>query len=66
MGDTFMMKLGNIPPNESVLLTFKYAIPLQLREVDLNLERFKGLTNPFVNYFAMPAAIGARYDPNPG
>ncbi len=66
MGDTFKMKLGNIPPNETINITFKYAIQLHLREVDTSLERFKALKHPLVDVFAMPAKIGERYDPHPG
>ncbi|VDD75944.1 unnamed protein product [Mesocestoides corti] len=66
MGDTFKMKLGNIPPEESIKLTFKYVIPLYLRKIDLALDRFVGLKDPFVSVFSMPARIGERYDPNPG
>ena len=66
MGDTFKMKLGNIPANESIKITFKYVVPLYQRDVDISLERFSGLKEPQVSVFSMPAKIGARYDPNPG
>ncbi len=66
MGDTFKMKLGNIPPNETIHLTFKYAIQLHLREIDTGLDRFKTLKHPLVDVFAMPAKIGERFDPHPG
>ncbi|KAM7540844.1 hypothetical protein Aperf_G00000031153 [Anoplocephala perfoliata] len=61
MGDTFRMKLGNIPAGDKIDLTFKYVLPLYLREVDTSLDRFKGLKEPFVSVFSMPSKIGARY-----
>ena len=66
MGDTFRMKLGNIPANESIKITFKYVVPLYIREVDTSVERFSKLKEPQVSVFSMPAKIGDRYDPNPG
>lgn len=66
MGDTFRMKLGNIPAGETIKLTFKYVVPLYLREVDRTVERFAGLQEAFVLVFSMPLRLGGRYDPNPG
>ncbi|KAL5966196.1 von Willebrand factor A domain-containing protein 5A [Taenia solium] len=66
MGDTFRMKLGNIPAGETIKLTFKYVVPLYLREVDRTVERFEGLQEAFVLVFSMPLKLGGRYDPNPG
>lgn len=66
MGDTFRMKLGNIPAGETIKLTFKYVVPLYLREVDKTVERFAGLQEPFVLVFSMPLNLGERYNPNPG
>lgn len=61
MSDTFKMKLGNIPAGDKIELTFKYVIPLYLREVDTSLDRFTSLKEPFVSIFSMPGKIGARY-----
>ncbi|CDS35741.1 von Willebrand factor A domain containing protein [Echinococcus multilocularis] len=66
MGDTFRMKLGNIPAGETIKLTFRYVVPLYVREVDKTIERFSGLQAPYVLIFSMPLLIGERYDPNPG
>ncbi|VUZ46092.1 unnamed protein product, partial [Hymenolepis diminuta] len=64
MSDTFKMKLGNIPAGDKIELTFKYVIPLYLREVDISLDRFTSLKEPFVSIFSMPGKIGARYGAN--
>nr|CDS32001.1 hypothetical transcript [Hymenolepis microstoma] len=64
MSDTFKMKLGNIGAGDKIELTFKYVIPLYLREVDTSLERFKSLKEPVVCMFSMPGKIGARYGAN--
>ncbi|VDO01884.1 unnamed protein product [Rodentolepis nana] len=64
MGDTFKMKLGNIPAGDKIEITFKYVVPLYLREVDTSLERFKSLKEPVVCVFSMPGKIGARYGAN--
>ncbi|VDM36336.1 unnamed protein product [Hydatigera taeniaeformis] len=65
MGDTFRMKLGNIPGGETVKLIFRYVVPLYLREVDKGVERFASLQEACVLVFSMPLHLGGRYDPNP-
>lgn len=61
MGDTFRMKLGNILAGDKIDITFKYVLPLYLREVDTSLDRFKTLKEPCIVVFSMPGKIGARY-----
>lgn len=60
MGDTFRIKLANIPAGSKIDLVCKCFFPLYLREVDISLDRFKALNKPFVSLFSMPGKIGAQ------
>ncbi|BHF79211.1 von Willebrand factor A domain-containing protein 5A [Sparganum proliferum] len=60
MGDIFSMEIGNIPPNESILLNLKYVTPLAVREVDPEAERFKDLQVSSALVFTLPFVLNDR------
>ncbi|BHF70805.1 von Willebrand factor A domain-containing protein 5A [Sparganum proliferum] len=57
MGDTFAMKIGNIPPTETAVLKVQYFCQLQAR----NVTNDSG--DSAVAVFALPSVLNPRYTP---
>ncbi|VDL94005.1 unnamed protein product [Schistocephalus solidus] len=66
MGDTFVMKVGNVPPKENIHLTLRYFTPLTVRDADLEEERFKDLRNSSLLVLTLPFVLNDRYGPMEG
>nr|VZH98220.1 unnamed protein product [Spirometra erinaceieuropaei] len=66
MGDTFVMKVGNIPPKEKILLTLRYFTPLTVRDVDPEEERFKNIHASCLLVLTLPFVLNDRYGPMGG
>ncbi|VDN45150.1 unnamed protein product [Dibothriocephalus latus] len=57
MGDTFAMKVGNIPPSETAVIKLRYVCRLQARKVT------DDAANRAVAVFRLPSVLNPRYTP---
>ncbi|KAM3171736.1 hypothetical protein ACTXT7_016010 [Hymenolepis weldensis] len=61
LGEVFKMNIGDVPVGGRVILTFKYVVPLIVKDVNNSLSRFKLQTssNSVVSLLSVPRTISS-------
>lgn len=62
LGAVFKMNIGDVPVGGKVILTFKYVVPLIIKDVNNSLSRFKSSSYSVVSLLSVPGKTGFSYE----